>query len=58
MTITATFISGYLFGEVKSGDEVFETKTFHNSVDYRKWSAFMEEFGDEDKITSVKWDCN
>jgi len=57
MTITATFISGYLFGEAKTGDEVFATKTFFNSIDYAKWSAFMAAFGDEDKITSVKWDC-
>ena len=57
MTITATYISGYNFGEENVGDEVYETKVFSNSVDYQKWVAFMEEFGDEDKIVSVNWDC-
>ena len=41
MKISATYIFGYNFGEEISGEEVFETKEFNNSVDYHNWVGFM-----------------
>jgi hypothetical protein len=63
MTITATFISGYNFGQVKAGDETIETVVFDNMADYQMWARKMDRLNAEytgdriHEIVSTKWDC-
>lgn len=53
MIITATYVTGYEFGEGSA--KVTETVEFSNMVDFDEWRSDKEYWGDE--ITNVDWKC-
>ena len=63
MTIKATYVCGYEFGDAVAGQESFSTKEFDSMVDYQLWARKMDRLNAEypqdriHEIVSTEWDC-